>query len=92
VPNFDVAGIIAAHGRATKISPSGLDSVRRGDRPSTYFCSRTYTYTKPQQIGFGTNFAIVALTAPFIFVCIYNKTKTGMWLPGAKKNEKKNVD
>jgi hypothetical protein len=36
--------------------------------------------------------AIVALTALFIFVCIYNKTKTGMWLPGAKKNEQKNVD
>jgi len=30
-----------------------------------------------------------AVAMLLIFTCIYNKAKTGMWLPGAKKNDPK---
>ena len=36
--------------------------------------------------------AIVALAMLFILTGLYNKTKTDMWLPGARKNAPKNDD
>jgi hypothetical protein len=43
-------------------------------------------------VGFAPSFdrliagpAIVALATVFAFTCFYNKAKTGMWLPGARK-------
>ncbi len=32
---------------------------------------------------------IVALATLFILTCLYNKTKTGTWLPGVKKSAPK---
>jgi hypothetical protein len=43
-------------------------------------------------VGFAPSFdrlILGAVAALLILTCIYNKTKTGMWLPGAKKSAPK---